>query len=60
VTSVSMVLLWFLGDSSRLLFYIYKQQPIQFYFGSGVAALLDFVVLGQIFFLKKSQRYEDI
>ena len=55
-----MVLLWYLGDSSRLLLYIYKQQPIQFYFGSGIAALLDFVVLGQIVFLKKRQRYEDM
>ena len=54
-----MVSLWFLGDSSRLLYYVYKNQPIQFYFGTGIAAALDLIVLCQIVFMK-GRRLESI
>lgn len=44
-----MVILWTIGDTLRLVYYIYKNQPIQFKIGSGISALIDMYVLGQIF-----------
>jgi uncharacterized protein with PQ loop repeat len=46
--SISMVCAWLLGDLSRLGYYFYKNQPVQFYFGSGISSLIDIIILGQI------------
>ena len=60
--SVSMVCFWLLGDLSRLAYYIYKEQPVQFYFGSGIGCLFDMTILGQIAFyrVKGTPRLENM
>ena len=55
-----MVLLWFLGDMARLVYYKMKEQPVQFFFGSGVALLIDIVILVQIAMYKKKPVYANM
>lgn len=54
-----MIFLWFVGDSGRLMYYIYADLPVQFIVGGGTACLMDCVVLLQFFFLK-SRSLEDV
>ena|SRR3990167_148408 len=60
--SISMVCFWLLGDLARLGYYIYKHQPVQFYFGSGIGCVLDLTILGQIAYykLKGNNRLENM
>lgn len=59
VSSFTMILLWFIGDSGRLMYYIYADLPGQFILGGGIACVMDCVVLLQFFFMK-SRTLEDV
>lgn len=54
-----MILLWFIGDTGRLLFYIYAELPLQFIAGGATAGILDVLVLMQYFFWK-GKSIEDV
>ncbi len=54
-----MILLWFVGDSGRLMYYVYTDLPLQFILGGVTAVLMDCVVLLQFFFLK-DKSIEDV
>jgi hypothetical protein len=47
-----MILLWFIGDSGRLMYYIYADLPVQFILGGGTACIMDCLVLMQFFFMR--------
>ena len=50
-----MIGLWFLGDSSRLGYYIVKSQPSQFVIGGILTVTMDVVVLAQFIIYAKNQ-----
>ena len=45
-----MILLWILGDSSRLIFYFYSNQQLLFKIGGAFTVLIDLIVLAQYFY----------
>jgi len=47
-----MVLLWILGDSGRLAYYIMRKQPYQFILGGSSAVLVDCIVMFQFFYYR--------
>ena len=54
-----MILLWFIGDSGRLMYYIYADLPTQFILGGTTACIMDCVVLLQFFFMRQKS-IEDV
>ena len=46
--SVSMVLLWMLGDLFKTVYFITKRTPIQFWMCGMLQVSLDFAILGQV------------
>lgn len=59
LTSFTMIVLWFVGDSGRLMYYIYADLPSQFILGGAIACVMDCVVLLQFFFMK-NRTLEDV
>lgn len=54
-----MIVLWFVGDSGRLMYYIYADLPAQFILGGSIACIMDCIVLLQFFFMK-NRTLEDV
>ena len=54
-----MILLWFIGDSGRLMYYLYADLPVQFILGGLTACIMDCIVLLQFFFMK-NKTLEDV
>ena len=57
--SFVMILLWFVGDSGRLMYYVYGDLPTQFILGGITACIMDCVVLLQFFFYR-DKSVEDV
>ena len=57
--SMKMILLWFLGDASKLIFFIIKNQPMQFILCAIVQLTFDILILGQFYIYKDNKEKKD-
>ena len=59
-SSFIMILLWFLGDGSKLFYFIYLGTKIQFIIGGAGTMLVDLVVLLQFFYYSLKQKRNQV
>lgn len=53
--SVEMVMMWLSGDLFKFFYYIFKEQPIQFYLCGSIQIVVDILILSQVIWYKYSR-----
>lgn len=56
--SIGLILVWFAGDAAKTVFYVVKNQPLQFIICGAVQLAIDVGILAQIFFY--GQQYKEV
>jgi len=54
--SIGLIMSWFFGDSSKIFYYIQKNQPLQFTVCGALQLVSDIVILGQIYVYGKRKQ----
>lgn len=55
-----MVFLWLAGDLAKLLFYVLKQQPVQFIFCATFQSTFDALILAQFAMFRRTETDEKV
>lgn len=53
--SIVMLLLWILGDSSKIIYYLYQDSPIHFIYCGEFQLVVDFLIVFQVFYYRDKE-----